>query len=61
MVPPINLMIVKGLVKPIRDQNAAMEACMCVSNRLPKFQSYTFDLTKASEIFDEMLKARIIE
>lgn len=59
MVPPTNLVIVKGLVKPIRDQNAAMEACMYVSNR--KFQIYTFDLTKASEIYDEMLKVRIIE
>ncbi|CAN6712993.1 unnamed protein product [Malus baccata var. baccata] len=51
---------VKGLVQPIKDQKIVMNDGGFVPMKPPKYQSYSFDLAKAPEIYEELVRARVI-
>ncbi|CAN6697940.1 unnamed protein product [Malus baccata var. baccata] len=51
---------VKGLVQPVKDQKIVMNDGGFVPIKPPKYQSYSFDLTKAPEIYEEPVWARVI-
>ncbi|KAM2961338.1 hypothetical protein FF1_030925 [Malus domestica] len=53
-------LMVKGLVQPIKDQKIVMNDEGFVSMKPPKYQSYSLDLAKAPEIYEELVHARII-
>ncbi|KAM1030127.1 hypothetical protein PS2_033772 [Malus domestica] len=53
-------LIVKGLAPPVKDQNVVMNDEGFVPMKPPKYQSYSFDLTKAAEIYEELVRARVI-
>ena len=50
----------KGLVQPVKDQKVVMNDGGFVPMKPPKYQSYSFDLTKASKIYEELVWARVI-
>ena len=53
-------MMVKGLVQPIKDQKIVMDDGRFVPMKPPKYQSYSFDLTKAVYIYEEIVRARVM-
>ncbi|KAB2625793.1 hypothetical protein D8674_017453 [Pyrus ussuriensis x Pyrus communis] len=53
-------LMVKGLVQPIKDKKIVMNDRGFVPMKLPKYQSYSFDLTKAAYIYEELVRARVI-
>ncbi|KAB2636103.1 S2-RNase [Pyrus ussuriensis x Pyrus communis] len=60
MTTPFKPLIVKGLVQPVKDQNVVMNDGGFIPMKPPKYQSYSFDLTMASEIYEELVWARVI-
>ncbi|KAM2357068.1 hypothetical protein ACFX1X_006076 [Malus domestica] len=60
MTTPFKPLMVKGLVQPIKDQKIVMNDGGFVPMKPPKYQSYSFDLAKALEIYEELEWARII-
>ncbi|XP_070675884.1 uncharacterized protein [Malus domestica] len=60
MTMPFKPLTVKGLVQPIKDQKIVMNDGGFVPMKPPKYQSYSFDLVKAPEIYEELVKARVI-
>ncbi|CAN6723761.1 unnamed protein product [Malus baccata var. baccata] len=60
MIIPFKPLIVNGSVQPIKDQKMVMNDNGFVPMKPPKYQSYSFDLTKASEIYEELVRARVI-
>ena len=48
MTTPFKPLIVKGLVQPVKDQKVVMNDGGFVPMKPPKYQSYSFDLTKAA-------------
>ncbi|KAM0984563.1 hypothetical protein EV2_012346 [Malus domestica] len=60
MTTPFKPLTVKGLVQPIKDQKIVMNAGEFVPMKPPKYQSYSFDLAKAPEIYEELVWARVI-
>ncbi|KAM1225352.1 hypothetical protein ACFX2G_045079 [Malus domestica] len=60
MTTPFKTLIVKGLVQPIKDQKVVMNDGGFIPMKPPKYQSYSFDLTKAAEIYKELVRARVI-
>ncbi|XP_070668944.1 uncharacterized protein [Malus domestica] len=60
MTTPFKPLMVKWLVQPIKDQKIMMNDGGFVPMKPPKYQSYSFDLAKASEIYEELVRARII-
>ena len=53
-------LVIKGLVQIIKDQKVVMNDGGFVPMKPTKYQSYSFDLTKASEIYEELVRARVI-
>ncbi|KAM1020189.1 hypothetical protein ACFX2C_041599 [Malus domestica] len=60
MTTPFKPLMVKGLVQPIKDHKIVMNDGGFVPIKPPKYQSYSFDLTKAPEIYEELVRARVI-
>ncbi|XP_070664608.1 uncharacterized protein [Malus domestica] len=60
MTTPFNPLTIKGLVQPVKDQKIVMNDGGFVPMKPPKYQSYSFDLTKAPEIYEELVRARVI-
>ncbi|KAM2085549.1 hypothetical protein ACFX1R_023211 [Malus domestica] len=60
MTTPFKPLTVKGLVQPIKDQKIVMNDGGFVPMKPPKYQSYSFDLAKAPEIYEELVRARVI-
>ncbi|KAM2230781.1 hypothetical protein ACFX1S_015155 [Malus domestica] len=60
MTMPFKPLTVNGLVQPVKDQKVVMNDGGFVSMKPLKYQSYSFDLTKASEIYEELVQARVI-
>ena len=60
MTTPFKPLIVKGLVQPVKDQKVVMNDGGFVPMKPPKYQSYSFDLTKAVEIYEDLVWARVI-
>ncbi|KAM1342505.1 hypothetical protein ACFX2F_006820 [Malus domestica] len=60
MTTPFKPLMVKGLVQPIKDQKIVMNDGGFVPMKPPKYQSYSFDLAKAPEIYEELVRARVI-
>ncbi|KAM1777274.1 hypothetical protein ACFX11_043959 [Malus domestica] len=60
MTTPFKPLMVKGLVQPIKDQKIVMNDGGFIFMKPPKYQSYSFDLAKAPEIYEELVRARII-
>ncbi|KAM0977935.1 hypothetical protein ACFX13_014231 [Malus domestica] len=50
-------LMVKGLVQPIKDQKIMMNDGGFVPMKPSKYQSYSFDLAKAPEIYEELVRA----
>ena len=53
-------LMVKGLVQPSKDQKILMNDGGFMPMKPPKYQSYSFDLTKAADIYGELVRARVI-
>lgn len=53
-------LVVKELIKPVKDQKVAMNDRGFVPIKPLKFQSYSFELTKVADIYGELVKARVI-
>ncbi|CAN6700445.1 unnamed protein product [Malus baccata var. baccata] len=60
MTTPFKPLTVKGLVQPIKDQKIVMNDGGFVPMKPPKYQSYSLDLAKTSEIYEELVRARVI-
>ncbi|KAM1518781.1 hypothetical protein ACFX1Z_021678 [Malus domestica] len=60
MTTPFKPLTVNGLVQPIKDQKIVMNDGGFVPMKPPKYQSYSFDLAKAPEIYEELVRARVI-
>ncbi|KAM2980449.1 hypothetical protein FF2_011883 [Malus domestica] len=60
MTTPFKQLTVKWLVQPIKDQKIVMNDGGFVPMKPPKYQSYSFDLAKAPEIYEELVWARVI-
>nr|XP_028954237.1 uncharacterized protein LOC114823084 [Malus domestica] len=60
MTTPFKPLTVKGLVQPVKDQKIVMNDGGFVPMKPPKYQSYSFDLAKAPEIYEELVWARVI-
>ncbi|KAM2202914.1 hypothetical protein ACFX1R_002567 [Malus domestica] len=60
MTTPFKPLTIKGLVQPVKDQKIVMNDGGFVPMKPPKYQSYSFDLTKAPEIYEELVQARVI-
>ena len=60
IVPPFKPLVVKGLVQPIKDQNVVMNDGGILPIKSRKYQSYSFDLTKAAKIYEELVRPRVI-
>ncbi|KAM1533821.1 hypothetical protein ACFX10_007684 [Malus domestica] len=60
MTTPFKPLTVNGLVQPIKDQKIVMNDGGFVPMKPPKYQSYSFDLAKALEIYEELVRARVI-
>ncbi|KAM1610744.1 hypothetical protein ACFXTN_021120 [Malus domestica] len=60
MTTPFKPLTVKGLVQPIKDQKIVMNDGGFVPMKPPKYQSYSFDLAKAPEIYEELVRAKVI-
>ncbi|KAM1315719.1 hypothetical protein ACFX2F_019451 [Malus domestica] len=58
MTTPFKPLTVKGLVQPVKDQKVVMNDGGFVPMKPPKYQSYSFDLSKAPEIYEELVWAR---
>ncbi|KAM1293428.1 hypothetical protein ACFX2H_020085 [Malus domestica] len=52
--------MVKRLVQPIKDQKIVMNDGGFVPMKPPKYQSYSFNLTKAANIYEELVRAWVI-
>ncbi|CAN6720609.1 unnamed protein product [Malus baccata var. baccata] len=57
---PFKPLMVKGLVQPLKDQKIVMNDGGFVPMKPPKYQSYSFNLAKAPEIYEELVWARVI-
>ncbi|KAM2901311.1 hypothetical protein FF1_007309 [Malus domestica] len=60
MTTPFKPLTIKGLVQPVKDQKIVMNDGGFVPMKPPKYQSYSFDLTKAPEIYEELVRERVI-
>ncbi|CAN6677334.1 unnamed protein product [Malus baccata var. baccata] len=60
MTTPFKPLMVKGLVQPIKDQKIMMNDGGFVPMKPHKYQSYSFDLARAPEIYEELVHARVI-
>ncbi|CAN6679137.1 unnamed protein product [Malus baccata var. baccata] len=60
MTTPFKPLTIKGLIQPVKDQKIVMNDGGFVPMKPPKYQSYSFDLTKAPEIYEELVRARVI-
>ncbi|XP_050142195.1 uncharacterized protein LOC126618145 [Malus sylvestris] len=60
MTTPFKPLMVKGLVQPIKYQKIMMNDEGFIPMKPPKYQSYSFDLAKAPEIYEELVRARVI-
>ncbi|KAM1624476.1 hypothetical protein ACFX2K_022653 [Malus domestica] len=60
MTTPLKPLTVKGLVQPVNDQKVVMNDGGFVPIKPPKYQSYSFDLSKTPEIYEELVRARVI-
>ena len=60
MTTPFKPLIVKGLVQPVKDQKVVMNDGRFVPMKPPKYQNYSFDLTKVAEIYEELVRAKVI-
>ncbi|XP_050125792.1 uncharacterized protein LOC126603081 [Malus sylvestris] len=60
MTTPFKLLIVKQLVQPVKYQKVIMNYGGFISMKPPKYQSYFFNLTKAAEIYEELVRAKVI-
>ncbi|KAM2690966.1 hypothetical protein EV1_044066 [Malus domestica] len=60
MTTPFKPLMVKGLIQPVKDQKIVVNDGGFVPIKPPKYQSYSFDLSKASEIYEELVRARVI-
>ncbi|KAM2180149.1 hypothetical protein ACFX1R_035040 [Malus domestica] len=60
MITPFKPLMVKWLVQPIKDQKIVMNDGGFVPMKPPKYQSYSFDLAKAPEIYEELVRVRVI-
>ncbi|CAN6711400.1 unnamed protein product [Malus baccata var. baccata] len=60
MTTPFKPLMVKGLVQPVKNQKVVMNDEGFIPIKPPKYQSYSFDLTKAAEIYEELVRARVI-
>ncbi|KAM1255522.1 hypothetical protein ACFX2G_030338 [Malus domestica] len=60
MTTPFKPLTVKGLVQPIKDQKIVMNDGGFVPMKPLKYQSYSFDLAKAPEIYEELVRVRVI-
>ncbi|KAM1341991.1 hypothetical protein ACFX2F_006374 [Malus domestica] len=60
MTMPFKPLMVKGLVQPFKNQKIVMNDRGFVPMKPPKYQSYSFDLAKAPEIYEELVPARVI-
>ncbi|KAM1375247.1 hypothetical protein ACFX2I_025704 [Malus domestica] len=60
MTTPFKPLTIKGLVQPVKDQKIVMNDGGFVPMKPPKYQSYSFDLTKAPKIYEELVRARVI-
>ncbi|CAN6687450.1 unnamed protein product [Malus baccata var. baccata] len=56
MTTPFKPLMVKGLVQPLKDQKIVMNDEGFVPMKPPKYQSYSFDLAKAPEIYEELFR-----
>lgn len=54
------LLTMKGLVQPVKDQKVVMNDRGFVPVKPPKYQTYSFDLTKAADIYEKLVRARVI-
>ncbi|CAN6696988.1 unnamed protein product [Malus baccata var. baccata] len=59
MTTPFKPLTVKRLVQSIKDQKIVMNDGGFVPMKPPKYQSYSFDLAKAPEIYKELVRARV--
>lgn len=57
MIPSFKPLTVKGLVHPVKDQKIVMNDGGFVPMKPPKYKSYSFDLTKAAEIYGKLVRA----
>ena len=60
MIIPFKPLMVKGFVQPVKDQKVVMNDGGFAPMKPPKYQSYSFDLTKSSEIYEKLVRARMI-
>ncbi|CAN6716135.1 unnamed protein product [Malus baccata var. baccata] len=60
MTTPFKPLMVKGLVQPVKDRKVVMNDGGYIPMKPPKYQSYSFDLTKAAKIYEELVRARVI-
>ncbi|KAM2982014.1 hypothetical protein FF2_013268 [Malus domestica] len=60
MTSPFKPLIVKGLVKPVKDKKVVMNDEGFLPMKPPKYQAYLFDLTKTTKIYEELVRARMI-
>ncbi|KAM1882244.1 hypothetical protein ACFX13_003759 [Malus domestica] len=60
MTTPFKPLVVKGLVQPIKDQKIVKNDGGFVPMKPLKYQSYSFDLAKAPDIYEELVRARVI-
>ncbi|KAM2421462.1 hypothetical protein ACFXTH_027787 [Malus domestica] len=60
MTTPFKPLMVKGLVQSIKDHKIVMNDGGFVPVKPPRYQSYSFDLIKAANIYEELVKARVI-
>ncbi|KAM0982172.1 hypothetical protein ACFX2A_015429 [Malus domestica] len=58
MTTPFKPLMVKGLVQPIKDQKIMMNDGGFVPMKPSKYQSDSFDLAKAPEIYEKLVRAR---
>ena len=60
MTTPFKPLMVKGLVQPVKDQKVVMNDGGFFFIKPQKYQNYFFDLTKAAEIYEELVRAKEI-
>ncbi|CAN6691558.1 unnamed protein product [Malus baccata var. baccata] len=53
-------LMVKGLVQSIKGQKIVMNDADFVPIKPPKYQTYSFNLTKATDIYEELVRPRVI-
>ncbi|XP_068336662.1 uncharacterized protein [Pyrus communis] len=60
MTTPFKPLMVKRLVQTVKDQKVVMNDGGFVLMKSPKYQNYSFDLTKVVEIYEELVRTRVI-